>query len=458
MLKIFVFFTVIFFSGCNLAPKYSQPKIELPKEFKAAGANWQQTNTIDRQITSKWWQIFNDPILNNLQTELEKNNQDIIAASGNYKRSLAFIDKARVEYLPSIESSSGFAKIGKNGKSNYRTNTALNSSWEADLWGRIAGNIKSEKSLSKIAYHDLQAAKLSAQSSLAQYYYEITSIDKNQILLDKIIKLYEENLTYNQNRVNNGLSDEQSVIEAKQVLKNLQIQSLSNKQTRSQYQNAIAVLIGKNPSEFSLASNHKITIANIKFSLNVPSTLLIRRPDIQAAEAQVIYANEQIGVTKAAFFPVISLKASQSFEKEANRALLSLPSLIWSLGANLAMNITNLAAYKSANKAAKENYNIAVANYRQTILKAFEETENQLFNVTSQENQHKIELSKLQDSKNQLKILSEKYNLGVVDNSKVINGKISVYLSQIDANTSLAAKTSYTIALIKAIGGGLGNK
>ena len=447
-------------SSC-IGPEYEKPKIAFTDQYKYDGIIWQQAQPSADMDRGQWWKIYNDPILNGLIDKLNNNNQDIASAAASYKQSLAIVNEARAAYFPTVNSTYADTSQKTNQPSNDTSNHSLNinSSWEIDLWGSTRYTVASDfaAALSSKAY--LALTQLSAQSSLAQYYYEIRGLDINQKYLNSIVLANKKMLEYANNRYNSGVDDHLAVLNAKINLENAISNAENNKINRNQYQIAIAILIGEAPSSFSLApllgANDNI-FALTPVPISIPSELLQRRPDIAQAEQLLIQANAQIGVARAAFFPSLQIAASVTMQGNGNTMgqLLSMPNMIWSVGPQLAFNILDGGLRRAQTSAAWAGYEENVALYRQTVLTAFADVENQLVAVKIYNEQAKMLNKAAKQNKELLKLTTNQYKAGTVDYSQILTAQINYYNAAISACSNESLRRSAEILLIKAIGGG----
>jgi NodT family efflux transporter outer membrane factor (OMF) lipoprotein len=455
LLKLFLLLLV---TGCGGAPVYKKVEIALPDKFKGAGLDWNIINPKDEEIRGAWWEIFNDEILNDLQQKLNENNQNIIAAGSAYRQSLALVEKTRAGYLPAINASISITRAREitNGKPATQSghSSGLGASWEPDLWGNVGSTLDADMAAAGVTKAQLASARLSGQAALAQYYFELRVLDKGQILLDKIVSAYKELLKYTENRYASGLSDQGAILQINQQLQSAEVLAENNKINRAQFQHAIAVLTGQSPSSFIWNTVPEIHDPKISIPVGVPSTLLERRPDIAEAERNVAQANAEIGVAKSAFFPTLTLSGSLERKGGGVKNLLSLPDLIWSVGPELALNLTNLAAYKSTKTATLENYNAKVALYRQTVLTALQDVEDSLVELRSLAKQMEMQKLSEEQAKRNFDLVEIKYIAGTIDYSELLLAQIGYFEASKNVNDTLGLKITASIGLIKALGGG----
>ena len=449
-------------SSCKVGPDYKKPTINVPCSFRAAGMDWHGARSSDDNNGADWWKRFKNPTLNALEAKLHANNYSIKAAEASYREALALVDKARIGYLPTITGSSALLKqkqapTGSNATSRVTSSHAwmLDASWETDLWGNLSRTVESSRASSDITKATLASIKLSSEASLAQYYFELRMLEKDQELYDKIVDEYQAILTYAQNRYLSGIDGEQAVTQASGQLQTAKAQAVNNKIDIAQYQHAIAVLIGEQPSSFTITKDPEMKYPNISIPITVPGVVLERRPDIAAAERQVAVANAGIGVASSAFFPNLTISGSAARQGTGLKKLLTVPILIWSVGPELALNLTNLTAYKAATNAAKENYNASVATYTHTVLAAFQDVEDNMVALRILTEQVKILEIGAESAKRNMDIIANQYASGIVDQSQISLAKIAYYNAMKSLNDTEGLKITAAIGLIKALGGDL---
>ena len=461
-MKFILCFLLSFLIGCAVGPDYKKPEIEvITDKFIESKIQWVEAKPnadIDR---GEWWKIYKDSSLNELEDKLNNNNQNIISADHSYKAAMALVKQAKASYLPSASATYDVTK--QREKTNNSSSSSkitkdhslgLSASWELDLWGSIGYTVKANRASAEYSKADWASIKLSMQSSLAQYYFELRAADVEQKMLDDIVKANKAILTYNENRYKSGMIDKSDLYNAQNNYHNSQTDSLNNQAYRSQYQHAIAVLIGESPSIFSLKNNNKNDDMDILVPVTMPSVLLERRPDIAKSEKLVAQSNAQIGTAKTAFFPSLTLGASSNLSGSGLGDLLSLPNLTWSVGPQLALGLFDGGSRFAQMENAKETYNANVAAYKQTVLSAFSEVEDQLSSLKSLQDQVKLQKKVSDNNMDLLKQTNHQYNAGIIDYASVLNAKITHLNSAKTLSETIKSKRLAEINLIKALGGG----
>jgi len=326
----------------------------------------------------------------------------------------------------------------------------VNASWEPDIWGSVRRNVEATTASAQASAALLAATRLSAQASLAQYYFELRGLDTDQKLLDDTVQEYKKILRYAKNRYASGVDSEADILQAKGQLENAQASAINNGVLRAQYEHAIAVLIGVPPAEFSLAP-HPLRATPPPIPIEVPSELLERRPDIAQAERLAAEANAQIGVAVAAYYPTLSLTGSAS---TMAKKLFSVPSLSWTLGSQLADTIFDGGLRSATVKAAQAAYCANAASYRQIVLAAFQDVEDNLAALRILAKQSSYQNQAAVDAKKSLQLTLNQYRAGTVDYNSVLLAQVSAFSAEKTAADLIYLRMTTAVGLIKALGGG----
>ncbi|MES1987048.1 MAG: efflux transporter outer membrane subunit, partial [Pseudomonadota bacterium] len=345
--RISLIVATLFVSGCAIWPDYQKPIIQVPASYKEANnfPGWKVAEPQDHQAGGTWWSVYEDAQLSTLIDDASKANQTIAQAEANYRQAEALSRVARAALFPSLTGNAS-AKRGQTGEASAQSTYAIgvNAAWEADLWGKIQRGIESGDATLAASAADLNNAILLVQSTLAQNYFQLRILDSQKKLLDDTAIAYERSLTLTNNRYKVGLASRTEIAQAEAQLRTTRAQAIDISGQRAQLEHAIAVLTGRTPAEFSLASAPLPNTATFKLPdtpASLPSTLLERRPDIAAAERRAAAANAQIGIAKAALFPSLNLAGNFGFQSNRFADLFTLPSRIWSLGPLLAVSISD---------------------------------------------------------------------------------------------------------------------
>jgi len=365
-------------AGCSVVPTYERPTTPEPAAFKEA-QGWVPAAPADALERGPWWQLFGDPVLNELAASVEVSNQNVAAAVANYAQARAIVAQQRAALFPNISLGVSADRSGvRNGGSSTAYRLNLGGDWEPDVWGRLRAGVTSAQASAEATAADLASARLSAQGEVAANYFTVRALDAQRTLLASSIAGYERELRITQNRYDVGIVARTDVLQAQTQLANAQSDALSLQRQRAQFEHAIAVLVGKAPNDFALAP-----VANVQFNVpaipvGVPATLLQRRPDIAAAERDVAAANAEIGIARSAYFPNIGLSASAGNGGARFNDLFSASNAAWSFGLSAAQSIFNAGATRASVAAAEARHQATVARYRQTVLNAFADVEDQL--------------------------------------------------------------------------------
>lgn len=365
-------------AGCAVGPAYQRPSAPESLAFKEL-EGWVPAAPADALERGPWWQLFGDPELDSLVAAVEVSNQNVAVAAANYAAARAAVQQQRAALFPSVTLGLSGDRSGVRGQgadSSYRLN--LGGSWEPDVWGRLRAGVTSAQAGAEASAADLAAARLASQGELASNYFTVRALDAQSALLARTISGYERELQITQNRFNVGIAARTDVLQAQTQLANARSEALSLRQQRAQFEHAIAVLVGKAPSQFALAPSPEWKVSLPEVPVGVPATLLQRRPDIAAAERDVAAANAEIGIARAAYFPNIGLSGSVGSGGSRVGDLFSLSNAAWSFGLSAAQTIFNAGATRASVAGAEARHQAAVARYRQTVLTAFADVEDQL--------------------------------------------------------------------------------
>jgi len=464
-------FTVIalFLSACSVGPDYVRPADAIPAHYKEIDKNnkkWKIAIPQDSINRGAWWEIFNDPTLNTLETQLNTSNQTIAAAKENYMAARALADEARASFFPTVSASATITRqkqntanitsVSTNNPSNSHA-LLLDASWEPDIWGGTRRSYEAAEASAEAQAAQFALARLSAQATLAQLYFELRALDTDQRLLDQTVADNQKLLELTKNRYMAGVAALSDMVQAQSQVETAQAQAINNGITRSQYEHAIAVLIGQMPSSFNLNPSPLPNKLPPVIPLQIPSTLLERRPDIAAAEREVKAANANIGVAVSAFYPNLNLSASGGFQNTGLSQWFSLPSLVWSLGPTLAETIIDGGQRIAATKAAQANYEAAVANYRQTVLSAFQEVEDNLAALRILNEEAGVQNKAAANARLALQLVTNQYKVGTAAYPDVLTAQLAAFTAEKNAADINGLRMSTTVGLIKALGGGWNN-
>lgn len=455
--------------GCAVGPNYQRPSAPISPTYKEA-AGWTPAAPADLLERGDWWTLFGDPMLNDLAAKVQVSNQNIVAAEAAYRQARAAVSEQRAALFPTVSlnasatrsgtgAGSGTTSVvggevvsGGGSRSTYRA--SLGGTWEPDVWGRIRRSIEAAKDQAQASAADLAAARLAAQGEMAADYFGLRAADIELALDQATVAAYQRALTITQNRYNAGIAPHSDVLQAQTQLANAQADFAGVQQTRATYEHAIAVLTGQAPGSFSLAPTANWTGRAPDIPPGVPSTLLQRRPDIAAAERRVAAANAQIGVQVSAYFPALTLTGSYGFAATELGNLLNSPSAVWSYGASVAETLLDFGTRRARVRQARAAHDQAVAQYRQTVLSALEDVENQLIatRVLAQQESLRRQASAAADATEQM--MANRYQAGQVSYTEVVTTQTAAYSARRALAQATAQRQSTAVALIQALGGG----
>jgi NodT family efflux transporter outer membrane factor (OMF) lipoprotein len=460
-------------SGCAFTPKYERPATPAPAAFKEL-QGWAPAAPADALDRGPWWTLFNDPVLDGLVRQVEVSNQNVAAAVAAYSQARALVAEQRAALFPTVTLTGGANRNGNGGGANgggsngggsgnfnnndggrtsnsFRLN--IGSSWEPDVWGRLRAGVSVAQANAQASAADLASARLSAQGELAADYFSLRSVDAQRALLATTIEGYQRVLKITQNRFDAGIVPHSDVYQAQTQLASAQSDDLTLARQRAQLEHAIAILIGKAPADFALApAQWNVTVPDVP--VGVPSTLLERRPDIAASERAVAAANAQIGIVRAAYFPQIGLTASYGPSASAIGDLFKASSVAWALGLSATETIFNGGANRAAVQGADAAREQAIARYRQTVLTAFADVEDQLAatRVLAQQQELQRQASEAAD-KVEEQVLN-RYKAGQVDYSEVVQAQVTALNARRALVQTQGNRQATAVALIQALGGG----
>ena len=412
-------------SACTLGPDYQRPELPVAAEFKQA-EGWKAAAPADVLARGEWWRLYGDAELDALVGRLNVDNQNLAAAEAQFRQARALVRGARSQLFPILSGSAGVTRSAQGSGSSDTSGgsfgsgvsesyeAGLSASWEADIWGRLRRNLEANRANMQASAADLAAVRLSLQAELVQTYLQLRVIDEHQRLLDQTVAAYARSLRLTENQYRAGIVPKSDVTQAQTQLKSTQAQAIDLRWQRAQMEHAIAVLIGVAPSELDIAVREDIP-ALPGVPLAVPSQLLERRPDIAAAERQVMAANVNIGVAEAAWYPDLTLSASGGYRNSSFSDLFSVPNRFWSLGPQLALTLLDFGSRRAELERAEASYDQTVANYRQTVLDSFREVEDYLVQLRVLEEEAVVQREALEAAQESLRLIENQYRAGTVD-------------------------------------------
>jgi NodT family efflux transporter outer membrane factor (OMF) lipoprotein len=451
--KNLLFLLPCLLAACAVGPDYVRPSVETPGTYKESG-DWQHARPLDAIDRGAWWTVYNDPILSTLEDQVEISNQTLKAAEAAYRVAASVADETRATLFPS-SSLNGSATSNGRGRTSPITQYNVNggASWAPDVWGRIRRTVESDEANAEASAADLASARVSAQAALATDYFDLRIQDKLKQLLDDTVTADDKILTIVRNQYNAGIAAKADVLSAQTQLESVQAQSINAGVRRAQLEHAIAVLVGKPPSQLGLETVAFVT-AVPNTPAEVPSTLLERRPDIASFERQMIAANAQIGVATAAWFPNIILSGSYGYTAVTLSKLLQASSNIWSVGPALAETIFDGGAREAALKQARATYDQTVAIYRNGVLTAFQQVEDNLSSLRILAEQAKAQDATVADARKATELTINQYKEGIVPYNNVLTAQTVALGNEQTALAVQSSRLDASVGLIQALGGG----
>jgi NodT family efflux transporter outer membrane factor (OMF) lipoprotein len=497
---------LFFAAGCRVGPHYTRPAAlpaPPPEQYKEASTpapegsgDWKPAQPQDAMLRGKWWLVYDDPQLNDLEDKLNIDNQNIKQYFQNYMEARTLIAQAHSELYPTLGVAPSFQRSRTSGNVSRNTGTGstvgtgstsgtgtgtgtgttgttgattsaiasagtqstvwslpLEASWEPDLFGKIRNTIRADQYAAQVSAADLENERLSEQSSLAIYLFELRGQDALMDVYNKTIEADKKSVELTQSLYDTGINNQASVVEAQNTLQNAQASATNLAVLRAQYEHAIAVLIGANPSTFSLPAK-PLDTAPPSIPTGMPSLLLERRPDIAAAERQMASANAQIGVATAAYFPSLSLTATGGTESSAISQLFDWPSRFWSVGSTLSETVFDAGLRRATVNQYIATYNADVASYRQTVLTAFQQVEDYISSSRILSRQYQQQQTAADSAQKSVDLELARYKAGVDPYVDVVQTQLTLLTDQSTLATVRTQQMTASVQLIQALGGG----
>ncbi|MBL0420323.1 efflux transporter outer membrane subunit [Ramlibacter sp. AW1] len=453
-------------AGCAMAPVRDEPPpvVDTPAAFRQGSGSWVPASAGYAQAWGRgaWWELFDDAQLAELMQRVEVSNQTLAAAVAAYAQARALVAEQRASFFPVVTGQAGADRSGaRSGTSGTRGSfdLGLGASWEPDLWGRLGLGLAGARASEQASAADLAAARLSLQGELALSYFSLRGTDAERALLQQIVQGLERTLQITRNRYEAGVVARTDVLQAQTQLANSRAELLSLERQRAQLEHAIAVLVGRAPANFSLAARPAESLDTPFVRIpevppEVPSLLLLRRPDIAAAERRVALANAQLGVAQTAWYPSLRLSGSAGLGAASVGDLLSAGSLVWALGASLAQTVFEGGAIAARVRAAEGALEESAARYRQTVLAAFRAVEDQLAAVRLLREQEALRAQAARDAALVEQQVMNRYQAGQVGFSEVITAQNTAQTARRALAQLRTSRQAAAVSLVQALGGG----
>jgi len=450
-------------SGCLKVPAYQKPTASVPQSFKEEPPQgWKSAAPNDGELRGKWWEIFGDPALNALEEQVSISNQNVLQAEAQFREAKAAVRIARSALFPLVTSSPSVA--GSQGSSRLSSRAGpssplgtydlpINASYTADVWGSIRRTVRASAETAQATEAQLENARLLYQSELAQDYFQLHGLDGDADLLEQTAKSYQEYLELTRNRFAGGVASDSDVAQAETQLYTTQAQLTDLQVQRAQLEHGIAILTGKPPADLDIP-RAAIKIAPPRIPVGLPSTLLERRPDIAEAERQAASANEQIGVAKAAFFPALTLAASAGVQSSSFLNWITWPSRFWTIGPQLSQILFDAGKRTAQVAQAQASYDATAANYRQTVLTAFQQVEDNLAALRVLEHESADLDRAVKSAERSVTVSTAQYKAGTASYLQVITVQTIALADERSAVDLLTRRMTASVLLIEALGGG----
>jgi NodT family efflux transporter outer membrane factor (OMF) lipoprotein len=460
-LRVIAAIPALLLACCAVGPKYVRPTVETPAAWKeSTGTLWRTARPSDDAPRGKWWERFGDPRLNDLEAKLDGSNQSIAAAAAAVQAARALIRESRSQYLPTIGAApaitnSRLSTFGPKpaGVTYAEFSLPVQASWEPDLWGRVRGMVSASTFSAQASMADLENVRLAAQADLAADYFQLRAQDDLKQVLDATVNSYREAMELTRKLCDAGLDTDEAVSQAESQWEAARAQTAGVSILRAQYEHAIAVLIGKPAPSFAIPAESVKTVLPA-VPLAVPSELLERRPDIAAAERAVAQANAEIGVAMAAFYPNLTLSAAGGLENLSAAQWLTWPSRVWSVGPALAETLFDGGLRKATVQQYRSAYDQTVANYRQTVLTAFGQVEDNLTAIQALSVEIEEQNEAVGSAERSLRVATVRYEAGLEPWLTVVAARTALLNQRQVAVGYEAQRVLADVQLIRALGGG----
>lgn len=449
-------------TGCTVGPNYRRPSAPTTPEFKTV-AGWQPAQPADQQLRGHWWEVYGDSELNALEDKVSVSNQSLKVAMTQYTQARAMVQYQRANYFPFLSAGADVTRLRESEnratyfpgiKNQYNDfSLPLDVTWEPDIWGRVRRTVRAARENAQASAGDVVNVQLILQAELALDYFQMRGLDTQQSILDQTVVAYEKSLRLTQQLFGAGLDSQLDVQQARTQLETTRAQDQDVGVARAQDEHAIAILIGQPPASLSIPAR---VVAYIPPSIppGLPSQLLERRPDIAIAERQMAAANEQIGIARAAYYPNFTLSGVGGLESGRPGNWFTGPSTFWSVGLSAADTLVDWGQRHALNTMAQANYDGTVANYRQTVLTAYQEVEDNLAALHILERETQTQNLAVDSAQRQMDIATKLYTRGLDPYLNVIQAQSVVLSNELTAANLVTRRMTASVLLVKALGGG----
>lgn len=452
--------------ACAIGPNYQKPTTPASAAFKEGGvepSEWKVAQPGDSLPRGAWWKVFGDPGLDELEKQVSAANQTVAQAEARYRAARASVRQARADFYPTVAGSASATRSRASGARSGSSATApvtttlygasADASWELDVWGRVRRSVESSVVSAEAAAADLENVRLAMQAELAVDWFLLHGFDGQKELLETNVTAQERALHLTQNRHNQGVVSGVDVAQAETLLETTRAQVIDLGIARAQTEHAIAVLVGKAPADLTIPPA-KISVVPPAIPVVLPSELLERRPDVAAAERRTASANALIGVAVAAYFPKLSLDASAGFLGDTLSKLFSAPAFVWSVGPSALATLFDAGRRRAATAQRRAEYDEAVGAYRETVLTAFQEVEDQLVAVRLLAREDAQQAAAVAAAERALKLAESRYEGGITTYLEVVTAQSVSLSNERTAVDLLTRRMTASVNLVRALGGG----
>lgn len=451
--------------ACSFAPHYSRPSTEAPPPAYQESAGWKTAQPADERSRGPWWELYRDQQLNALEGQVTNANQNIKAAFARLEQARAQTRIVRSNLFPTVTAGPHVTRARTSVNAPTFTNTKPETtndfvldadvSYEFDVWGRIRNEVASARAGEQASAADLATLDLSLHAELASGYFTLRSQDTQQELLDRTATDYASALELTQNLYNGGAAALSDLDQAKAQLQTARTQAADMRLQRSQTEHAIAVLLGRLPSNFHLDPQPlQLEVVPPEIDPGLPSALLERRPDVAAAERRVAAANAQIGVARAAYFPVFSLLGVAGFESTQTSNWITAPSKMWSVGPSAVLTVFDAGLHRAQSAQAHAAYDEQVADYRNTVLAAYQDVEDNLVALRQLQQESVSEAAAVEATGGALEQAQYRYKAGIATYLEIVAAENASLAARLSAADIQVRRMIASVQLVKALGGG----
>lgn len=443
-------------TACAIGPKYVRPEVPAPPAYRETPpSGWAAAQPDDAAVRGQWWQMFNEPALDSLEAQVSISNQNVLAAEAQYRAARAAVRVTGAGLYPTVTATPSVTHTAGGAALHHGElyDVPVDVSYEADVWGSIRRSVAANAAIAQASAADLESARLLYQSDLAADYFQLQGLDADRVILEQAVSSYEEYLKLTQDRFQGGVVSMADVALAQTQLESARAQLTDVGIARAQFEHAIAVLTGKVPADLSIPPDTAQPSPPV-VPVGLPSSLLERRPDIAAAERRVAAANQQIGVAKAAFYPVLSLGGSAGSQAAEIADLFSSPARLWSVGAQLAATLFDGGRRHAQVKVTEAAYDTTVANYKETVLTGLQQVEDALSGLRILADETAIVDRAIVAAQQSLDISTTQYRGGLINYLQVITAQTSLLQNQRESVDLHTKRMLTSVSLIQALGGG----